>query len=69
MGNNNGKKNKCTTDESSNPQPPEGMPNPIDFDLQDMEAPDDVFLPTRNRQQIAFISPHCLNYLIIIYSK
>ena len=50
MGNKNGKKDKCATDELPNPQPPEGMPNPNEFDLQDMEAPDDVFIPTRNRQ-------------------
>ena len=58
MGNNSGKKNKATAAESSNPQPPKGMPNPTEFDLQDIEAPDDVFIPARNRQQIALISPY-----------
>ena len=57
MGNSNTKKNKSTAVESSSPKPPKGMPNPMDFDLQDIEAPDDVFIPPPNRQQIFFIKP------------
>ena len=55
MGNNNGKKNKSTNAESAIAKPPEGMPNPMDFDLQDIEAPDDVFIQPQNRQYTAVI--------------
>ena len=55
MGNHNAKKNKSTTAECSLPKPPEGMPNPMDFDLEDIEAPDDVYIQPQNRQYTAFI--------------
>ena len=49
MGNNNVKKNKSATSEPTIPKPPEGMPNPMDFDLQDIETPDDVFIQRQTR--------------------
>lgn len=49
MGNNNVKKNKSTTSEPPIPKPPEGMPNPMEFDLQDIETPDDVFIQRQTR--------------------
>ena len=49
MGNKNVKKVKCATEESLDPKPPTGMPNPMEYDLQDIEPPDDVFIKTNNR--------------------
>lgn len=49
MGNNHVKKSKSTNPEYATPKPPEGMPNPMDFDLQDIETPDDVFIQRQTR--------------------
>ena len=49
MGNNHVKKSKSTNPEYAIPKPPEGMPNPMDFDLQDIETPDDVFIQRQTR--------------------
>ena len=49
MGNNNVKKSKSANPDYTVPKPPEGMPNPMDFDLQDIEAPDDVFIQRQTR--------------------
>ena len=57
MGNSNVKKSKSTNPEYAIPKPPEGMPNPMDFDLQDIEAPDDVFIQQQTRY---YIQPYCI---------
>ena len=48
MGNTNGKRSKNIANLSS-AQPPAGMPHPSELDLEDIEAPDDVFVHTANR--------------------
>ena len=56
MGSINVKGNKNTTSESSTPKPPPGMPNPMEYDIQDIEEPDDVFIPTQHRYLAKFRS-------------
>ena len=54
MGNNHVKKSKSTNPEYATPKPPEGMPNPMDFDLQDIETPDDVFIQRQTRYKTKY---------------
>ena len=56
MGNNNVKKSKTANTECAIPKPPVGMPNPMDFDLQDIETPDDVFIQRQTRYTMKITS-------------